>query len=131
MYEDVLKTCWYFGCQVLYESQKPGVGKHFIDNNCEKFLVKIPGYKDYGIPSTTENKEALLYATEEYIENYIEKVPFLSLIDDWIKFDVLKTQKFDLSMAAGWTLIADIHKVSRDEGKLRPITEYIRKHKIV
>jgi hypothetical protein len=130
MYDDILKTCWYFGCQVLYESNKPGIKKYFVDNNCEGFLVKIPGYSDYGIPSTQENKRAILDCTEEYIENYVDRVYFLSLIDDWIKFDVTKTQKFDLAMAAGWTLIAELQKVSRGEGKLKPITEYIRKHKI-
>lgn len=130
MYEDILMTCWYLGCKLLYESQKPGVGNYFIANNCRDFLIRIPGYKDYGIPSTTENKASLLYATEEYIENHIEKVYFISLVDDWIKFDILKTQKFDLSMAAGWTLIADVSIVSRDSEKLKPITAYIKKHKI-
>lgn len=130
MYDDILKTCWYFGCQVLYESNKPGIKKYFVDNNCEGFLVKIPGYSDYGIPSTQENKRAILDCTEEYIENYVDRVYFLSLIDDWIKFDVTKTQKFDLAMAAGWTLIAELQKVSRGEGKLKPITDFIRKHKI-
>jgi len=130
MYDDILKTCWYFGCQVLYESNKPGIKKYFVDNNCIEFLVKIPGYSDYGIPSTQENKRAILDCTEEYIENYVDRVYFLSLIDDWIKFDVTKTQKFDLAMAAGWTLIAELQKVSRGEGKLKPITDYIRKHKI-
>jgi len=130
MYEDILRTCWYLGCQLLFESNKPGVGNFFIANNCRDFLVKISGYADYGIPSTTENKEALVYATEEYIENYIHKVPFIGLIDDWIRFNILKTQKFDLAMAAGWCLIADLRIVSTGNSKVKPITDYIRKHKL-
>jgi len=131
LFEDIVKLCWYFGCKLIFESNKSEIERWFISQGLEPFLVKIPGYKQYGIPSTEDNKYTLLAVTEAYIEDNIKKVHFPALIEDWKGFNVKKTQKFDLTMAAGWTLVADALKVEKStEGKLRPLADYgFKKHK--
>lgn len=112
MYEDMIKQCCYFGCALLFESQKPGVKRYFGDRGYGDFLMHLPGYKEPGIPSTPENKRTLAEQTEEYISNNIDSVYFSLLIKQWLDFRFDKTQLYDLAMAAGWTLVADMELVT-------------------
>lgn len=130
MYDEVLKACFYFGCSLLFESQKQGVKNYFKDRNCGGFLIHLDEYKDAGIPSSPQNKQTGVDIIEEYIINNLGKVYFKRLLTDWAKFDVNDTQKYDATMGSMWTLYADRHKVvKRDIGALRPIGEYIRRYK--
>ncbi len=119
LYDDFLKICYYFGCELLFESNKPGIGKYFTDNGFEKFLVILPGYKEPGIPSTVPNKQVLAEKTETHIDECIDKVYFIKLIDDWLEFDLNETQKFDDAMAAGWTEVADKYRLVPKRKKQR------------
>jgi len=131
-YEDMIKQCFYFGCDTLIESQKPGVMKYFRERGYEWFLIMLPGYKEPGIPSTVENKKTLAELTEEYIEKNIHKVYFIKLIEDWLEFDLKKTQKYDRAMSAGWTEVADNYRtVKKNTGKLADITDYFRMNKVI
>jgi hypothetical protein len=131
MYDDVLKACFYFGCQLLFESNKPGVRTYFRDKGCGSFLIQLDDYKDAGIPANPANKQAGVDLIEEYINENLDKVYFKRLIQSWIKFNINDTQKEDETMASMWTLWADKYKIiKRDPGKLRPITDYVKKYKI-
>jgi len=131
-YEDMIKQCFYFGCDVLAESNKPGVIKYFRERGYEYFLIMLPGYKEPGIPSTTENKKTLAEVTEEQIEKSINKIYFIKLIEDWLEFDLLKTQKYDRAMAAGWCEVADSYRtVKKNTGKVADITDYFRMNKVI
>lgn len=131
MYDDVLKACFYFGCPMLFESQKQGIKRHFQNLGCSSFLIHLDGYKEPGIPSTPENKQVGVDIIEEEINQNIQKVYFKRLLKSWADFDVNNTQKFDAAMGSMWTLYADKYKtVKRDPGKLRPITDYVKKYKI-
>lgn len=131
MYEDILMQCVYFGCPLLYESNKPGIKSYFESRGYYQFLIHLPGYNEPGIPSTTENKQTLAELTEEYIGTNMEKVFFKSLITDWLAFDLKETQKYDEAMAAGWTLVADMQIAFRSEASnTRQVTDYFRKQKI-
>ncbi|MEJ7827161.1 MAG: hypothetical protein WKF91_03170, partial [Segetibacter sp.] len=66
MYDDILMQCVFFGCPLLYESNKPGIKKHFNVRGYGFFLIHLPGYEDTGIPSTPQNKQTLAEVTEEY-----------------------------------------------------------------
>jgi hypothetical protein len=125
MVEDMIKMCWYFGCEMLFENNKSEIQRHFIREGMELFLYKVKGYKEYGIPSTEDNKYTLLTVTEAYIEENINKVFFIGLLEDWKAFNVKKTTKYDLSMAAGWTLVGEVFKIVKHEGdKLRKLSDY-------
>jgi hypothetical protein len=130
-YEDMILQCVYFGCQMLHESQKPGVARYFKDRGYADFLITLPDYKDAGIPSTPQNKQTLAELTEDYIDTSIEKVFFKRLIKQWLEFELMKTEKYDLAMAAGWCLVADMHKLARKEvSELRDVNDYFRTHKV-
>jgi hypothetical protein len=130
MYNDILMTCFYSGSPMLFESQKNGVQKYFEERGCLSFLVHLPDYKEPGIPSSEENKRYGVNLTEELINNDLDKVYYSDLLEEWLKFEISNTQKYDLSMAAMWCLVADRDKVyKRDPAKLRPISDYIKKFK--
>jgi hypothetical protein len=130
-YEDMIKTAVYYGCQILFENNKNNWDIYFKQRGYESFLMKLDGYPDYGIPGNENTHRQLVEVTEEYINKNINKVFYKDLITDWLNFDMNNTTKFDLAMAAGYTLIADLRKVyKRQTGTLRPIQDYIRKYKI-
>jgi len=60
-----------------------------------------------------------------------DRVYFKDLIKDWLEFDIAKTTKFDLAMAAGYALIADQVRVHvKGTGQIRDVSDYFRKNKI-
>lgn len=133
-YEDVLKMAWYFGCQVLFESNIDNWKLYFKEAGCEGFLMKLPGEDDYGLYSDGHGKTHQLICdlTEDYIDRNIKKVFFRKTIEDWLKFDVAKTTFYDEAMAAGYTLIAARRKIYRRQGDLtRDVTDYFKIFKAV
>lgn len=131
-YEDMLKTAVYFGCQILFESNKNNWKDYFISRGYEAFLMKLPGYPDYGIPGNKETHKQIAEFTEEYILNNSQKVFFKDCLTDWLEFDLNNTTKFDVAMAAGYTLIADNKTLYRKGvGDLRKLSDYgFKKSKI-
>lgn len=124
-YEDMLMGAVYFGCKILFESNKNNWKQYFIDRGYEHFLLKLPNYNDYGIPGHTSTHQLLAEATEEYIVSHCDKVYFKDAITNWLEFDIGNTTKYDVAMATGYCLIADQHKMySRKEGSLKKISDY-------
>lgn len=130
MFEDIIKMAWYFGSPILFENNKSEIQRYFIREGLERFLIKLD-YKEYGIPSTPDNKYTLLTVTEAYVEYDINKVYFIDLLENWKQFNIRKTQKYDLSMAAGWTLVEGVYKIKRmEDNDLQPLSYYgFKKHK--
>lgn len=104
-YEDMIKLCHFFGCEILSEDNKVGLIKYFEYRGYEKFLTKMPGANKYGISATVKTHQQIAEVTESYITESVEKVIFMRLLQDWLKFDINKTTKFDAAMASGYTLI--------------------------
>jgi hypothetical protein len=130
MYEDMVKQCFYFGCEILVESNKPGLIKYFKARGYEDFLISMPGNKDAGIAASKGATQTICELTEDYVYNNIEKVFFIKLIEDWLEFDPLKTTRFDRAMAFGYTEIADKHKLmTKNTGKLKDISDFLTLHK--
>ncbi len=124
-YEDMLKTVVYFGCQVLFERNKNNWRDYFISRGYEHFLMKLPGEPDYGLSANKNTHQQLAEVTEEYILENCEKVYFKDCLTDWLEFDINNTTKYDVAMAAGYTLIADIKKLyRRGEGQLLNLSDY-------
>lgn len=112
-YEDMIMQCFYFGSPLLFENNKPGIGKYFEGRGYKDFLIHYSDRKDAGVPSSTENKILMLETMQEYFKEHINKQFFPDLLHDLLKFEIANTQKYDLSMAAGWTLFADANSIAR------------------
>ncbi len=130
-YEDMLKTCVYFGCQILFENQKIGLMHYFNDRGYGNFLMWLPGKNNPGISASQQTHQEIAEETETYIENYIDIVYYPDLLTDWLNFDINKTQKYDLAMAAGYALIADKRLVNKQKPPATStITELFPKYPI-
>jgi hypothetical protein len=129
-YEDMIKQCHFYGCPLLVEDNKPGLLRYFKDRGYSRFLIKLPGKKDAGIPATPENKITALELMQEYVIINSDKIFFPDLIHDLIPFDIKETQKYDLTMAAFWTLMADQYRLAkRDMNEVKEITEIFKLYK--
>lgn len=109
---DVLMMAWLLGCQMLVERN---AGDHYVEHcrewNCYGFLMWMPGESEPGITTDGAGKttQTICNYTEQYINEFIKKVYFKSLIrkeTGWLGFKVEDTEKFDEPMSAGITLIA-------------------------
>lgn len=131
-YEDILKTAWYYGCQILFERNIDNWKYYFKDAGCEGFLMKLPGEDEYGLYSDGKKlvHQQLCDYTEAYINEFSERVYFKDLLQEWLEFDIEKTTKYDVAMAAGYTLIAAREKLyKRHIESTRDIADYFRMYK--
>ena len=106
--EDVLKMAWWCGCEVLFERNINHWKNDFSDWGCSRFLTWMPGEVEPGMASTNDTIQTICNYTEAYINRFISKVYFKSLIrkdTGWLGFKVEDTEKFDEPVAAGITLI--------------------------
>ena len=131
LWEDMIKQSVYFGNEMLVENNKRGIIRYFQERGYGPFLQRLPGYKEPGVPSTEENKHTALDFVEDMVDKHIDAVFYPDLINDWIKFDVTKTQKYDLAMASLWVELACRVKTIRIQtGGTKKITDYFPKRKI-
>lgn len=131
-YEDVLKMCWYFGCQMLFESNIDNWKEYFKNANCWPFLMILPGESDPGMHSDGGGKAHQLICdmTEDYIDKHIKKVYYKRLVESWLKFRIENTREFDETMGAGYTLIGARRKLYRNGGEMhRDVTDFFRMYK--
>lgn len=132
-YEDVLKCCHYYSCQLLFEDNKVGIKSYFQDRGYYSFLMYLPGTIKPGLSGSVKTHQQIAEITEDYIENNIGKVCFPELIKDWLEFDISKTTKFDAAMAAGYTLIADKNILLKNyatKGNLVEAKKMFKRHKV-
>jgi len=130
-YEDMIKMAAYYGCQVLFENQKIGILHYFEERNYGKFLMWLPDRNQPGIAASAKTHQYIAELTEAYIKDYIDKVYYKDLINDWLEFDISNTTKFDAAMAAGYALIADQVKVAKkDLSEIRDVRQYFKPRKL-
>jgi len=131
-YDDVIKMCWYFGCQCLFECNIDNWKEYFRNAHCWSFLMILPGESDPGLYADGGGKTHQLICdlTEDYIDKNIKKVLFKAMIEDWLLFKLDKTTDFDETMGAGYTLIAARKKLYRKNGDIqRDLTDFFRIYK--
>lgn len=131
MYEDLIIQCFFFGCQILCESNKPGILNYFVRRGYHNFLVYVPGYTEPGIPSTLPNKKEASIMLESYIEQNIDKMDFIDQIVQLLGFDIKNTEKSDLVMAMLWTEYADNYRyfeLEEDKSDLYEVEEVMRQY---
>jgi hypothetical protein len=106
-YEDMLKMCLYLGYRVLVEDNKPGILSFFEEHGAYDFLYILKGAKKPGISASPKSHKLLVECTEDHIEDGgTERCMFIEMPREWLKFEIDKTTKYDLSMADGWALVA-------------------------
>jgi hypothetical protein len=121
----------YYGCQVLFENQKIGILHYFEERGYGKFLMWLPDRNQPGIAASPKTHQYIAELTEAYIKDYIDKVYYTDLIQDWLEFDISNTTKFDAAMAAGYALIADQVKVAKkDLSEVRDVRQYFKPRKL-
>ena len=104
---------------------------YFNDRNYGQFLMWLPERNQPGIAASPKTHQQIAELTEDYINNNIERVFFKDLVQDWLEFDMSKTTRFDIAMAAGYALIADQAKVlKKDISQVRDVSDYFKKNKI-
>jgi len=116
-YEDMIKTCHFFGTPMLFEDNKVGIKRYFEERGYEEFLLWLPNSIKPGISGHKKTHQEIAEATESYIEENSTKVFFKSLLTDWLEFDINNTTKYDAAMAAGYALIADQLIISKQKIK--------------
>tara|TARA_R110002074_G_scaffold87945_1_gene194039 strand:+ start:3282 stop:5351 length:2070 start_codon:yes stop_codon:yes gene_type:complete len=123
-YEDMLKACIFYGCQLLVENNKLGIIKYFERRGYYEYLMDRPetthtnssrSQKTKGIPSSGE---AVINAQAEAIDSYIYdnvgihpetgevgRCYFDKLLADWSEFDISNRTKFDATVSSGIALL--------------------------
>tara|TARA_R100000664_G_scaffold34245_1_gene55682 strand:- start:4642 stop:6675 length:2034 start_codon:yes stop_codon:yes gene_type:complete len=136
-YEDVLKTCVFYGCPILVENNKVGIIKYFERRGYYDYLMDRPEsthtdntrkQQTKGIPSTGV---AVLNAQTEAIATYVYdyiglnqeteemgKCYFNRLLDDWSRFEPDNRTKYDATVASSLALLASQKHVRKKEIKV-------------
>ena len=124
-YEDVLKTCVFYGCPILIENNKIGIIKYFERRGYYNYLMDRPEsthtensrkQKTKGIPSTgvavlNAQTEAVASYVYDYVGMNMEtqemgKCYFNRLLDDWSRFEPSNRTKYDATVASSLALLA-------------------------
>lgn len=130
-YEEMIKMCFFFGCEFLPERNKIGLIRYFQSRGYGSFLITLPGEREPGIYASPKTHQEMIEITEEHIINNVHKCFFQELLKQWLTFDPKNTEKFDEAMGAGWTLVADrLRKATREIDDAKPITDYFKQYKI-
>lgn len=129
-FEDMVMLCHWLGCKAMIENNKIGLVHYFKDRGYFNFLYKIKGRKEPGLPSSPQMKQRLAELTDDYHHDSIEKVWFQDLIKDWLAFDIKNTQKYDRTMAAGWTLVGNEAIKMKVEKPEKQVTELFHSYAV-
>jgi len=147
-YEDMVMQSFFYGCEILCETNKIGIVNYFRMRGYEKYLMKRPepthtphskkNQREYGIPMTGEDaRNALVGAVEtEIYDNvgYLEEEDkyatcyFDELLLDWAKFDVNNWTPYDCTVASGLALLAERKYIKEKKETFAPM-EFFKAYK--
>lgn len=126
---EILKACWYYGCQALCESQKNSFFEFCKQSGCYDFVMwrpdsTMPATKGAssteGVPSSSPVISQYVDAGKTHIHTKGYKLKHLRIIKDYLKFDPSKRYKFDLGVASQLVLLAadrpleEVHGYDKD-----------------
>lgn len=114
-YEDMIMQCVFFGCQMFIESTRGGGMKTYLrERGYGEYIYHIDeGYFTGKFNSrildgvgASRASSALLNSIEDVTYKSVNKVYFPRTLQDWLDFAPTDTEKYDLTMSSGYTLIA-------------------------
>jgi hypothetical protein len=134
-YEDMIKQCLFYGCQILVENNKPGIINYFKQRGYGNYLMARPEttmtnfssrQKIAGIPTTGGTGvviDSIISSIESYVfdrcgyddEGGVGNVFFPRLLNDWLKFEPNNRTKYDATMASGIALLATQKRIRQKE----------------
>tara|TARA_R110000737_G_scaffold189437_2_gene211430 strand:+ start:1374 stop:3398 length:2025 start_codon:yes stop_codon:yes gene_type:complete len=146
-YEDVIKTCVYYGCSILIENNKVGIIKYFERRGYYDYLMDRPEsthtensrkQKTKGIPSSgVAVLNAQTEAVASYVYDYVGcdsdtqemgKCYFNRLLNDWSKFEPDNRTKYDATVASSLALLASQKHIKQK--KIQKINlSFVKKYK--
>jgi len=119
-YMDVILTAFFFGVQFYPEIDKPGLIQWAKNSGFKSLIQYEPPDLIAGLARKREARHGSK-TTTHLVSNYVgllsshiarniwaEKLP--RLITQWMYFETAKRTKFDLAVASGWTMIADLEE---------------------
>jgi hypothetical protein len=133
-YEDILRQCIFYGCQILVENNKIGMINWFEEHGYKHFLMRRPEsthtqssrrQTTLGIPTSGDVvRDGLISNLEKYVVDCCGydletgeggTLFFNELVEDLLLFEANDWQKYDATVAAGLTLLATQKAVRKDE----------------
>lgn len=122
-YEDMIKLCRFFGCQILVENQKNNVLTYFKQRGYEEFIMHRPETtftKDgnsqdvEGIPSSSVMIDTYTGRLQTFTIKHGHRIKFKRLIKDMLLFDPSNPRVHDATVGAGFALLAREKIVEED-----------------
>ena len=122
-YDNVMKCCFYYGCNALLENNKYAILKYFKENYCKNLVVNNPLKKKKdlrgtekewgGIWSDDRNKIEHAEGLNTYINNNVggsteenlNKLVFEDCLEELLYFDINNREKFDRVISLGYALM--------------------------
>lgn len=114
-FEDMIKLCRYFGCQILIENNKNNIINKFIDRGYKEFVMYRPketftldnnNQNTPGAPGSEPIIQQYIGEIKTYVMNHGHRIPFKRLVRDLIKFRRKNIKIHDPTVAFGMTLLA-------------------------
>jgi hypothetical protein len=115
-FDDVLKTCWFFGVAVFPELDKPGLVNWLYKLNCH-FMVQLePGgilkgrrsKPRRGMKASNEVISTYIELLKMHVKKYIWAEKHRRVIEDWAVFTKETRTKRDLTVASGYAELANM-----------------------
>ena len=146
-YDDMIKQCVFYGCELLAENNKVGIINHFLREGFDDYLMERPDsshtdhskrkQREKGIPMSGEAvRQRAIEITESYIysntglnyeTNEYGNVFFKDLLKCWIKFNPQKWTDYDEFVGAALCLFAkDRYTRSRTINNERKISSFVK-----
>jgi len=114
-FEDMIKLCRFFGCQILIENNKNNIINEFNNRGYKEFIMYRPkdtftastnAQNTSGIPGVDPVIQQYIGELKTYIMNHGHRIPFKNLVRDLIKFRRKNIKIHDPVVAMGITLLA-------------------------
>lgn len=113
LFDDIVKTAWYYGVQAFIERDKPGVINFMKDRNLHRFL----GYKplglgigmnreaEAGMKTSAQSLNLMIDQIKSHVSRKVGTYRFPELLTEYRNFTGENTRQSDLLIASGLALI--------------------------
>jgi hypothetical protein len=137
-YEDMIKLCRFFGCQILPETQKRTIITWFRNRGYGEFIKYRPkdtftndsgNQNTPGIASVEPVIQQYIGLIKTYVMHHGHRIPFKRLVLDLIKFRKSKIRVHDPTVALGFTLLATLGEAKVVE-KPAELNDFFRSYRI-